>query len=95
MAGGRIVEEILKRDSSSFDISIIGAEACATYDRIQLSPVLAGEKSFDDIVTHSDAWYDQNGVKTHFGYWVQSIDRLAKQVVLHDGQAIGYDHLIL
>jgi nitrite reductase (NADH) large subunit len=95
MAGGRIVEEILKRDDQRFEISIIGAETCATYDRIQLSPVLAGEKTFDDIVTHSQDWYDSNGVKTHFGYWVQSIDKAAKHVVLHDGQTITYDYLIL
>ncbi|MBP2161240.1 MULTISPECIES: nitrite reductase large subunit NirB [Asticcacaulis] len=95
MAGGRIVEEILKRDDTKFEISIIGAEACATYDRIQLSPVLAGEKTFEQIVTHSQEWYDSNGVKTHFGYWVQSIDRAMKHVVLHDGQTIAYDKLIL
>ena len=95
MAGGRIVEEILKRDETRFDISIIGAESLPTYDRIQLSPVLAGEKRFDQIVTHSQDWYDSNGVKTHFGYWVQSIDRVRKEVMLHDGQRIGYDRLIL
>ena len=95
MAGGRIVEEILKRDDNRFEISIIGAEACATYDRIQLSPVLAGEKTFDDIVTHSQGWYDANSVKTHFGHWVQSIDNAAKHVVLHDSQKIAYDTLIL
>ncbi len=95
MAGGRIVEEILKRDDQRFDISIIGAETLPTYDRIQLSPVLAGEKSFEQIVTHSQEWYDGNGVKTHFGYWVQSIDTAGKFVVLHDGQTIAYDKLIL
>ena len=95
MAGGRIVEEILKRDDQRFEISIIGAEPCATYDRIQLSPVLAGEKSFEDIVTHSQSWYDQNGVKTHFGYWVQSIETVGKFITLHDGQTIQYDKLIL
>ncbi len=95
MAGGRIVEEILKRDDQRFDISIIGAESLPTYDRIQLSPVLAGEKSFEQIVTHSHEWYDGNGVKTHFGYWVQSVDTAAKHVVLHDGQTIAYDKLIL
>ncbi|MDI7775718.1 nitrite reductase large subunit NirB [Asticcacaulis sp. EMRT-3] len=95
MAGGRIVEEILKRKDSLFEISIIGAESLPTYDRIQLSPVLAGEKTFDQIVTHSQDWYDANGVKTHFGYWVQSVDRALKEVVLHDGQRIPYDKLIL
>jgi len=95
MAGGRIVEEILKRDESRFDISIIGAESLPTYDRIQLSPVLAGEKTFEQIVTHSQAWYDGNGVKTHFGCWVRSIDTAARHVALHDGRTIPYDRLIL
>jgi nitrite reductase (NADH) large subunit len=95
MAGGRIVEEILKRDPNRYDISIVGAEPCATYDRIQLSPVLAGEKALEDILTHSQAWYDQNGVKTHFGCWVQSIDRKAKALIFHDGQTLSYDSLIL
>ncbi|WP_140986242.1 nitrite reductase large subunit NirB [Asticcacaulis tiandongensis] len=95
MAGGRIVEEILKRDAHRFDVSIIGAEDCATYDRIQLSPVLAGEKTFEDIVTHSQAWYDTNGVKTHFGCWVQSINKDGRYVTLHDGVTIAYDYLIL
>ena len=95
MAGGRIVEEIVKRDAHRYDIAIVGGEDLPTYDRIQLSPVLAGEKSFEQIVTHSRQWYDDHGVTTHFGCWVKAIDRDAKRLVLHDGKSLVYDKLIL
>ena len=48
MAGCRAVEEILSRDASRYAITIFGAEPPVNYDRIMLSPVLAGDKSFED-----------------------------------------------
>ena len=74
---------------------MIGAEPRTAYDRIQLSPVLAGEKTFDDIVTHSAVWFAEHGVETRFGRWVETIDREAKTVVLDDGEALLYDQLVL
>ena len=47
MAGCRAVEEILARDAGRFAVTIFGAEPRVNYNRIMLSPVLAGEKSFD------------------------------------------------
>jgi nitrite reductase (NADH) large subunit len=46
MAGCRAVEEILKRDPGRYDITMFGAEPRPNYNRIMLSPVLAGEKQF-------------------------------------------------
>ena len=37
------------------------------YNRIMLSPVLAGEKSFDDIVINDDAWYASTAITLHKG----------------------------
>jgi nitrite reductase (NADH) large subunit len=45
MAGGRVVEELVVRDGNRFDITIVGAEPYAVYNRILLSDVLAGSKS--------------------------------------------------
>jgi nitrite reductase (NADH) large subunit len=53
MAGCRAVEEILARDPARFAITIFGAEPRVNYNRIMLSPVLAGEKSFDEIVINT------------------------------------------
>jgi nitrite reductase (NADH) large subunit len=58
MAGCRAVEEILERDAGKFRVTIFGAEPRVNYNRIMLSPLLAGEKTFDDIVINDQAWYD-------------------------------------
>jgi len=95
MAGARMVEEILRRDASRCTLTLIGAEAHAPYDRIQLSPVLAGEKSVTDIVTHTQDWYDAHAVRTLFGQRVRSVLPATKRVLLDDGREIPYDTLIL
>jgi len=44
MAGMRTVEELLKLAPDLYEISVFGAEPYCNYNRILLSPVLAGEK---------------------------------------------------
>ncbi len=44
MAGCRAVEEVLKRDPDRYEITIFGAEPRVNYNRIMLSPVLAGRR---------------------------------------------------
>src|SRR3546814_5719363 len=62
MAGCRAVEELLARDPNRYRVTIFGAEPRVNYNRIMLSPVLAGEKSFDDIVINDADWYAANGI---------------------------------
>jgi nitrite reductase (NADH) large subunit len=45
MAGMRTVEELLKLAPDLYDITVFGAEPHGNYNRILLSPVLAGEKN--------------------------------------------------
>ncbi|HEX7885538.1 MAG TPA: FAD-dependent oxidoreductase, partial [Phenylobacterium sp.] len=95
MAGCRAVQEVLKRDPGRYDITIFGAEPRVNYDRIMLSPVLAGEKSFADIVINDEAWYADNGIVLHAGAKVEAIDRDARLVRAEDGREVPYDRLIL
>jgi nitrite reductase (NADH) large subunit len=95
MAGCRAVQEVLKRDPHRYDITILGAEPRVNYDRIMLSPVLAGEKTFADIVINDEAWYADNGIVLHAGHRVEAVDPAAKVVRVDDGRAIPYDRLIL
>ena len=60
MAGMRCVEELLKRDSLRYRITVFGAEPHTNYDRIMLSSVLAGEKQIDQIVINPLSWYGEN-----------------------------------
>ena len=63
MAGVRTLEEILARAPHDFDITVFGAEPHGNYNRIMLSPVLAGEKRFEEIVTHDRDWYERTAVE--------------------------------
>jgi nitrite reductase (NADH) large subunit len=94
MAGCRAVEEILARDAGKYRITIFGAEPRVNYNRIMLSPLLAGEKSFDDIVINDQAWYDDNGITLVAGDQVVAIDRKIQTVTARSGRVESYDKLI-
>ncbi len=95
MAGCRAVEEILARDPDRYAITIFGAEPRVNYNRIMLSPVLAGEKEFDDIVINATEWYEDNGISLVSGDPVETIDRDAKAVVARSGLRVPYDKLVI
>ncbi|WP_313035448.1 NAD(P)/FAD-dependent oxidoreductase [Massilia alkalitolerans] len=95
MAGMRTVEELLKLDADLYDITVFGAEPRVNYNRIMLSPVLAGEKTLDDIILHSRAWYAENGIVLHAGDPVVAIDRARRIVRARSGLELSYDRLLL
>ncbi|ADB75663.1 nitrite reductase (NAD(P)H), large subunit [Geodermatophilus obscurus DSM 43160] len=96
MAGARLVEEVLERGGAEqFRITVFGDEPHGNYNRIMLSPVLAGESHEDDIVLNSHDWYADNGVLLRAGVRVERIDTAAKTVLGSDGSVTPYDHLVL
>ena len=95
MAGMRAVEELLKLAPEKYSIAVFGAEPHVNYNRILLSPVLAGEKKFADIVLNDTAWYADNGITLFKGKEVVGIDRHKRKVVAKDGTEAGYDRLLL
>jgi nitrite reductase (NADH) large subunit len=95
MAGVHALEEILSRAPHMFAITVFGAEPHGNYNRIMLSPVLAGEKTFSEIVTHDSGWYERNGIELIAGEAVTAIDRDNRVVTGANGTARPYDVLIL
>jgi len=95
MAGCRAVEEILARDPNRYSIVIFGAEPRVNYNRIMLSPVLAGEKAFDDIVINPTAWYEDNAIELISGDPVDHIDRTTQSVIARSGRVEPYDRLLI
>jgi nitrite reductase (NADH) large subunit len=95
MAGMRTVEELLKLDRDMYDITVFGAEPHGNYNRILLSPVLAGEKTVDDIMLHTREWYAANGITLHAGDPIVRIDRKARVVHAASGLAVSYDRLLV
>ncbi len=95
MAGVRTLEELLKLAPAEYEITVFGAEPHPNYNRILLSPVLAGEMSIQDIILNDHAWYAQHGIRLHLGKKVERIDRLQRRVIADDGTAADYDRLLL
>ncbi len=95
MAGCRAVEEILARDATRYRITIFGAEPHVNYNRIMLSPLLAGDKAFDDIVINDLAWYADNAIELVASDPVVAIDRKIQTVTARSGRVESYDKLIL
>ncbi len=95
MAAGRTLEELFARAPDRYDVTIFGAEPRVNYDRIMLSPVLAGDKAFDDIIVHNDAWYAGNNIDLRRGETVVAIDRAARTIRTHSGTVEAYDDLVI
>jgi nitrite reductase (NADH) large subunit len=95
MAGMRTVEELLKLDRDRYRITVFGAEPYGNYNRILLSPVLAGEKTVEDIMLHTREWYAEHGITLHAGDPVVRIDRQRRTVHAASGLAVAYDRLLL
>ncbi|HEJ3556349.1 TPA: NAD(P)/FAD-dependent oxidoreductase [Pseudomonas aeruginosa] len=95
MAGVRTLEELLKLNSDFYDITVFGAEPHPNYNRILLSPVLAGEQTFEEIVLNDLNWYAKNGIKLLLDRKVVQIDRVRRRVVAADGSEAEYDRLLL
>jgi nitrite reductase (NADH) large subunit len=95
MASGRMLEHLLQIAPGRYQITLFGAEPRVNYNRIMLSPVLSGEKTFDEIVTHPESWYVDNGITLLRGKEVTAIDRARKMVSTADGLIAPYDRLVI
>ena len=95
MAGMRTIEELLKMAPDHYDITVFGDEPHPNYNRILLSPVLAGEMTFEDAILNGRAWYEQHGISLHTTAPVTTIDRVRRQVIAANGTVAPYDRLLL
>ncbi len=95
MAGVRTLEELLKIAPDLYDITVFGAEPHANYNRILLSPVLAGEQTIEQIMLNQVEWYAENGITLHLNKTIVKIDRVRRQVIAADGTVAAYDRLLL
>ena len=95
MAGIRTIETLLERAPDLYDITVFGSEPYGNYNRILLSPVLAGEKTVDDIMLNTVQWYDDNNITLRKGETVAMIDRRTCEVVTEAGERVPYDRLLI
>jgi len=94
MASGRLLEHLFETAPDAWQVTLFNGEPRGNYNRLMLSPVLSGDKTYDDIVTHDADWYAAHGVDCRFGQPVVRIDRAAR--VVHSNQSSAeYDALVI
>ena len=95
MAGARTLEELVALAPDLYDVTVFGAEPYANYNRILLSPVLAGEQTIDDIMLNGVDWYEKHGITLHLGKEITKVDRIKRCVETANGDSVEYDRLLL
>jgi nitrite reductase (NADH) large subunit len=95
MAGVRTLEELIRIAPDLYDITVFGAEPHPNYNRILLSPVLAGEQTLEEIVLNPLSWYEENHITLHLGRKVVDINRRTRIVTADDGTEAEYDRLLM
>ena len=95
MAGIRTLEDLLDQAPDLYDITVFGSEPYGNYNRILLSPVLAGEKTIDQIMLNDLDWYEENNITLNKGVSITEIRRDRKMVIADDGSETPFDILLL
>ncbi|MBC8048568.1 MAG: NAD(P)/FAD-dependent oxidoreductase [Chitinophagales bacterium] len=95
MASTRLLDELVKRPPGRFAITVVGAEQHASYNRVLLSPMLAGEIGWNDVRLKPEGWYEANSIKLERNNPAVILDPVAKAVKLADGRALSYDKCVL
>jgi 3-phenylpropionate/trans-cinnamate dioxygenase ferredoxin reductase subunit len=86
----------LRDEGFTGEILLVGDEASAPYDRPPLSKsFLSGQESLDDITLHGQGFYESRRITLRTGTGAVGLDRAAGNLLLDDGQAIGYGRLVL
>lgn len=95
MAPGRLLEHLQEIDAERYSVTIFNAEPRVNYNRLMLSPVLSGEKTYQDIITHDDDWYARHNIQLHKNTRIDAIDTTAKTVTTLKGEQFAYDKLVI
>ncbi|BCQ37311.1 nitrite reductase (plasmid) [Erwinia rhapontici] len=94
MAGMRMVETLCQLVPGRYRITVIGREPLGNYNRIMLSPVLGGEKAFEETLLHTPDWYHQHGITLYSGETVTSLDS-HRQTLTTGQRTLKWDQLVL
>tara|TARA_R110002096_G_scaffold118489_4_gene256614 strand:+ start:20248 stop:21498 length:1251 start_codon:yes stop_codon:yes gene_type:complete len=95
MAGSRFLEKLCAQDTCPYDVTVFGSEAHGGYNRILLSPLLSGEQTLEDIITHPLEWYETHNISLNKGKTIVTIDRDKKQIFDSNGDIYEYDKLVI
>ncbi|WP_406044961.1 FAD-dependent oxidoreductase [Micromonospora sp. NBC_00898] len=95
LAGARAAQT-MREEGFDGRVILLGEEPERPYERPPLSKgLLLGTTPRRAVHVHDADWYEANHVELRTATQVTGIDRDARQVVLDDGERLGYDKLLL
>ncbi|MET9023207.1 FAD-dependent oxidoreductase [Actinopolymorpha sp. NPDC004070] len=88
--------EALRSEGFAGRVVLVARESELPYERPPLSKgVLLGTDDPVTVITHDQAWYDEQRVELRLGVAVRRLDPSAHEVVLSDGETLHYDKALL
>ena len=94
MAGMHMVETLLQLAPMRYDITVIGREPHGNYNRVLLSPLLAGETTVEQTLIHDPDWYHRHGITLRVGETVEQVN-IAERTLRTDQRLLHWDRLVL
>lgn len=95
MAACRLLEELTRLAPDLYQITVVGDEPFAGYNRVMLSPLLCGGTDEHTITSFPHQWYRDRDIRLITGSPVVEIHRHRRQVITAAGHVLDYDRLLL
>jgi nitrite reductase (NADH) large subunit len=95
MASLRFLERLTEGAPGRYDVTVIGAEPVAAYNRVLLSSLLGGEVDEAGCAFKGLDWYERHGIRLITGAPVTGIDRENGLVVVGETHILPFDKLVL
>ncbi|KQQ44399.1 hypothetical protein ASF58_20905 [Methylobacterium sp. Leaf125] len=95
MASLRFLERLTERAPGLYDVSVVGAEPRAAYNRVLLSSLLGGEVDEAGCAFRGLDWYEAHGIRLITGAPVTEIDRENGLVMVGETHVLPFDKLVL
>jgi nitrite reductase (NADH) large subunit len=95
MASLRFLEDVVALAPDRFAITVAGDEPEPAYNRVLLSPLLAGEIGAGDVAMKPRSWYVANGIRLLTSVKVIAVDPRARRATLCDGRTLEFDTCVI
>jgi assimilatory nitrate reductase electron transfer subunit len=97
MVGTRLAEEVRRHDPAArrLALTVLGAEHRPAYNRLLLPSLLSGTMQGEDLTINGPGWPASRQVDLRTGTTAVHIDLAQRSVRTSDGDAVGYDCLVL
>ncbi len=95
MASLRFLERLTKSSPDRFDVTCVGAEPKAAYNRVLLSSLLGGEVDEAACAFRGLDWYEAHGIRLITGAPVTQIDRETNLVIVGETHVLPFDKLVM